>query len=286
MQSPADRRAPPEPAADADAIRRVREHEQQSLLDQLSDWLEIPMLVLALVWLGLFVVEIVWGLTPLLRTIGQVIWAIFAFDFLLELVIAPNKRRYLVGNWLKALALLAPALRLLRVVRVLRLARLAGATRGARLLRVVSSLNRGLRALRASMGRRRLGFVLVSTLLVLLAGAAGMLAFENEQPGGPAFPSYGVALWWTAMLMTTLGSDYWPQTPEGRILCLLLSVYGFAVFGYLTATLATFFIGQDAASEQSDIAGERAIDALREEIAALRAELREREAKPGHGPPA
>lgn len=33
------------------------------------------------------------------------------------------------------------------------------------------------------------------------------------------------------MLLTTMGSEYWPQTAEGRILCLLLSVYAFAVFG-------------------------------------------------------
>ncbi len=40
------------------------------------------------------------------------------------------------------------------------------------------------------------------------------------------------------MIMTTMGS--WPQTPEGRVLCLLLAVYAFAVFGYVTAMLAAF----------------------------------------------
>ncbi len=43
-----------------------------------------------------------------------------------------------------------------------------------------------------------------------------------------------------------MGSDYWPRTPEGRILCLLLALYAFAVFGYVTATLASYFIGRDA----------------------------------------
>jgi voltage-gated potassium channel len=27
---------------------------------------------------------------------------------------------------------------------------------------------------------------------------------------------YGNALWWTAMVMTTIGSDYFPKTAEGR----------------------------------------------------------------------
>ncbi len=29
-----------------------------------------------------------------------------------------------------------------------------------------------------------------------------------------------------------LGSEYWPQTVEGRVLCLLLAFYAFGVFGY------------------------------------------------------
>jgi hypothetical protein len=28
------------------------------------------------------------------------------------------------------------------------------------------------------------------------------------------------------MLLTTIGSDYWPRSPEGRILCLLLAIIG------------------------------------------------------------
>ena len=61
------------------------------------------------------------------------------------------------------------------------------------------------------------------TVLVALLGAAGMLTFEpaGEVEGG--FTSYTDALWWTAMLLTTMGSEFWPRTPEGRLLCLLLA---------------------------------------------------------------
>ena len=87
------------------------------------------------------------------------------------------------------------------------------------------------------------------------------------------FTSYGDALWWTGMLLTSLGSQYWPVSTEGRILCFLISLYGFAMFGYLTAAFASFFIGRDADSIQGDIAGTRDLEALRLEIAALRSEL-------------
>ncbi|NJN87287.1 MAG: two pore domain potassium channel family protein, partial [Leptolyngbyaceae cyanobacterium SL_7_1] len=149
------------------------------------------------------------------------------------------------------------------------------ATRGLQLLQVLSRTNRSMRSLTDAFKRRGFGYVVLLTTIVIFAGAAGMYAFEQETATTPGFDSYGTALWWTAMLMTTLGSDYFPQTAEGRILCFLLALYGFAVFGYITATLATFFIGQDAEDERAEIAGERSIKALREEIAALRSEIQQ-----------
>ncbi|MDY6984044.1 MAG: potassium channel family protein [Pseudomonadota bacterium] len=247
--------------------------ERASLLQLLQDWLEVPMLVLAFLWLGLFIVEIAWGLTPLLEIAGTIIWVLFIAEFGLGFVLAPRKLRYLRDNWLKGIALAAPAFRLLRIVRLLRIARAARLARGLRLLRLLSSLNRGMRALSTTMGRRGFGYVILLTLIVTLVSAAGMYAFENEAPDGRNFESYGDAVWWTAMIVTTLGSDYWPQTSAGRVLCFFLALYSFAVFGYVTATLATWFIDSDAANKDSELASASAIEDLRSEIAALRREL-------------
>jgi len=255
-----------------DVTRQVLNHERNEVLQKLEDWLETPMVVLGFVWLALLVVELAWELSPLLETIGTAIWIIFILDFALKLTLAPDKVAYLKSSWLTAIALVVPALRVFRIVRVVRLLRVARAARGLRLVRVVTSLNRGMKALGATMGRRGLGYVLALTTVVTLAGAAGMYAFEKDVPGG--LDSYGSALWWTAMLMTSMGSQFWPETPEGRVLCFLLSLYGFGVFGYVTATLATFFIGRDADDEGAEIAGARSIDALRADIAALREDLR------------
>jgi voltage-gated potassium channel len=77
------------------------------------------------------------------------------------------------------------------------------------------------------------------------------------------------------MMMTTMGSAYWPQSAEGRVLCIILALYAFAIFGYVTATLATYFVGRDAESDDAEIAGAKAIMELKAEIAALRAEIGE-----------
>ena len=255
-------------ATDAEVLKR----ERYELLQRLEGWLETPMLVLAFVWLVLLVVELIRGESLLFTFLGAAIWAIFILDFAVKLVLAPDKVDYLKGNWLTAISLLIPALRLFRVVRAFRLLSLARTGRGLRLVRVVSSLNRGMKALGASLGRRGFGYVIALTLLVTFAGAAGMYAFEAEAPGGPN--GYVESLWWTAMIMTTMGSQYWPQTAEGRVLCLFLALYAFGVFGYVTAALATFFVGRDADSIDAEVAGAKQLTALRDEVIALRDEIR------------
>ena len=245
--------------------------ERLEALSQLEDWLQTPMLVLSFVWLVLVLVELVWGTSQVLEIFGTVIWIVFILEFALRLALAPDKLGFVRRNWLTVIALLVPALRMFSALRALRLVR---GLRSLRLVRIVGTANRGMNALRATMSRRGLGYLLALTVLVALLGAGGMLAFESAAEVQGGFTGYGDALWWTAMLLTTMGSQYWPQTAEGRLLCFLLSLYGFAVFGYITASFASFFVGRDAASEEADVAGSRDIAALRDEIAALRAELR------------
>ena len=248
------------PTAPRDALTE----ERDTLLEQLSRLLDGPMTVLAFAWLVLVILELTVGLSPFLSTVNDVIWGLFVVQFALELSIAPRKVDYLRRHWLTAVSLLLPAL---RVVRLARVALTLRAARGARLLRVVSTVNRGMRTLGQLMGRRGLGYVVALTAIVCALGAAGIYAFERDVAAG-AIPSYGVALWWTAMTLTTMGADYFPRTAEGRLLGLLLAIYGFAVFGYVTASIASLFIARDESHAGAEASGPQ-VDALRAEVAAL-----------------
>ncbi len=248
------------------------DRERSEVLQQLEDWLETPMLVLGFAWLGLFIVELVWGLNPLLEAIAAIIWIAFIVDFGIKFLLAPRRISYLQHNWLTAFSLFIPALRIFRIVRVMQSLQSVHAVRGLQLLRVMTRTNKGMRVLGASIGRRGFGYVVGLTIIVTLIGAAGIYAFERELPDG-TITDYGTALWWTAMVMTTIGSDYFPKTAEGRVLCFFLALYAFAISGYVTATLATFFVGQDAENNEAELAGVKSIKALQAEITALRTEI-------------
>ncbi|MDQ3366048.1 MAG: ion transporter [Myxococcota bacterium] len=223
--------------------------ERQQLLVRLEAWLERPMLVLGVIWLALLIIELTMELPTVLAHVATGIWMIFIADFAIRIALSNDRWGYLRHNWLTVISLLVPALRVFRVARFVRVLRASRAIRGVRATRLITTFGRARRSIHALLARRHaVGYVASLTVAATLLGAAGMLAFEREGAAAAGFDGYPHALWWTAMLLTTMGSDVWPVTTEGRALCLLLSIYGFAVFGYLTATIASWLVGKDRAT--------------------------------------
>ena len=249
------------------------DRQRWRLLLNVVHLLEPLMAALGIVWMLLLIIDATRGLPQALKLVNDGIWALFVVDFLAEFTLAPKKLLYLRRHWLAAVALAVPPVRVARLAILFRAGRVV---RGVRLVKTIASINRGMVALRSTLRRRGTAYVAILTLLVTLVGAAAMYSFENGVSDPNGIHTYATALWWTAMLMTTMGSAYWPATMAGRILCVLLALYAFAVFGYLTATLATFFIDRDAARDDAAVAGQRSIDRLTQEISALRAAVEAR----------
>lgn len=254
-----------------EVTQQTRRRKRLLRLDYFAHVLEFPMVLLAIGWIVLLVIELVHGLNPFLTGVGTAIWVIFVLDFLLRISIAPDKIAFLKRNWLTLASLLVPALRAFRIARLVMLLRASRTVRGLRLLKVVSSANRGLRAAAMSTSRQGAPYVLVATLMVVFIGAAGMYAFEARNVVTDGFSNYTEALWWTAMLVTSIGSQYWPQTLEGRVLTLLLSLYGLGVLGYITAFLASVLVGRSD-RQNEDSANLRQIQA---DLAEIKAALKD-----------
>ncbi len=263
-------------------LKLAEQSERWQTLRWLDRMLAGPLAMLAFVWLGLLVLEFVVGTDARLDALIYLIWAVFVLEVAIELVIAPDRAAYLRGNWLKVAALLLPALRALRALTALRFLRAAGAVRSATLLRLLTSFNRGMGALSRTLDRTRFVYVVALTLLVVVVGSTGLLFFEAAAgaPDGAGIVNYGEALWWTAMTMTTIGTETSPVTPEGRIVGWLLSAYAIGVFGYVTATIASHFLGLGRELPFGDAHERRLaeeVQAMRQEIARLTVRLEGRQ---------
>jgi voltage-gated potassium channel len=253
-----------------DKIDQQVKSERYKLLKRVEAILEPVLIFLGFIWLLLIVIDLVRGLPYYLVWISTIIWVIFILDFILKVIIAPQKWIFIKKSWLTILSLIVPALRIFRLASTFNLLRTVRFARGTRLIKVLGSANRGMRSLAATMERRAFGYVVLLSVIVILIGAAGMFFFEAKH----GLDSYAESIWWTAMIITTMGSDIWPQTPEGRILCFILAIYGFAVFGYFTATLATFFIGRDAEDKNTEVAGSSDIKQLNQDLKVLMLEIK------------
>jgi hypothetical protein len=88
---------------------------------------ELTMGALALIWVavGFLIDELGGGVRTDLEMVETVLTAVFVAEFVSRLVTAHDRRQYVQGHWIDALALVPPvrSLRALRLLRLLRLVR-------------------------------------------------------------------------------------------------------------------------------------------------------------------
>lgn len=247
---------------------------------------DVVLAVLAVASVGLLIVEFArettdeW--TRRVVTVQTIIWAIFLATFLVELSLAPSKRRYLRKNWLVAVSVAIPALRVFRVAQAVRVLRGARALRGLNAARSLTVLNRAVRAVGRYLSENRFGYLTVLAVVVTLTSAAAVYYLEQGHPDAN-ITTFGEALWWAATILTTVNSPLEPVTYEARVLALMLRIFGLAVIGYITATLAVFMLGGAGKKEQDRLQGEE-LRALREQVERLNAILdRDDQVGRGHG---
>ena len=232
--------------------------------------IELPMIFLSFIWFCILILELVNGPSFVLSGLGTSIWVLFILYFAMRLATVANKINLLKQNWLFVLAILVTSLRFSPFLQSFPLIRVLTATFGIQMIWIFASAFVGMRILRRKIGHRGSGYVLALTFVVLFAGAAGMLHFEGGVKDPEGIHTYWRALWWTAMQLTNMGSGYVIRTTGGRIICLGISIYAVVIFGYITALLASFLIDREIKEPKAEIAYQKSVHVLKEEIIQLR----------------
>lgn len=236
--------------------RTVRSEERLRQIERLT---EFPLFVLALAMIPLLLIPAVTEVSPAVEQAflagDWFIWAVFATDFGVKLVVAPQPLQYARQHWLEALVVVLPFLRPLRALRILRLGRLAAAV----------GLN--LQLTQSLLDKRGTRFILAAVVGTAVGGATlGFLAERGAE--GANIDTFGDALWWAVSTMTTVGyGDRYPVTAFGRGVAATLMFFGIAALSALTATIAAHLVADHEDVQLADVLSE--VRALREEVARL-----------------
>jgi voltage-gated potassium channel len=174
-----------------------------------------------------------------------VIWALFAVDYGVRLGLAPDRLRFVRTHLFDLAVVVLPFLRPLRALRALRG---LGELRALRLLqasRLAAFVGTGIGHAHAIIRRRGLHYVVGLVIAIMLAAAGLEVAFEAHAKGSNIH-TYGDALWWAAVTVTSVGyGDQYPVTVAGRAVAVVLMITGIALFGVVAASIASYFVEQD-----------------------------------------
>jgi voltage-gated potassium channel len=246
---------------------------REELRERLDRYLDVPLALASLALVLLAVIELTGEVSGpwegRLATLGWVLWGLFFVEFAAKFALAPVKRHYLREHWLDALIVLLPFLKILRLAQVLR------ASRALPTFRLLVFGGRGSQSTLALLKRRRLGQLAIISAMVMLVGAALGFLLEAGTPGSP-IEDFGDALWWSAALVTTIGSELYPVTAAGRILGFVLMIYAIGIFTYFIGSVASVLVAFDASrtQKQGDKGG---VELSEDEVEALRSILKKAE---------
>ena len=180
------------------------------------------------------------------------VWALFGLDYLVRLVLAPNRSRWFLHH-LPDLAVIA--LPILRPLRLLRLVTLVGIMQRS--------------AGTALRGRITL-YTVGSAALLIFTSALASLDAERHEPGS-SIRTFGQALWWALTTITTIGyGDTTPVSTEGRCIAALLMIGGVALIGVVTATLASWIVSLvEEENAEQEAATQAQVAALQQQVSEL-----------------
>lgn len=174
-------------------------------------------------------------LNDALQGIQLFVWAAFAVDYVTRVILVANRWDYVRHHRADLLMVLVPMLRMLRVVLLLR------------------------KSLRSVSTERITGSLLTIVAAVVVGAAVLEWNIERQQPDAN-IQTFGEALWWAVVTTTTVGyGDFFPTSPQGRIVGAALMIVGIGLIGTVSASIASWFVARKPEADPGTD-GERARD--------------------------
>lgn len=180
--------------------------------------------------------------------IDDIILIIFIADYCIRFYLAENKFKFFKCNIIDLISILPfnSAFQGAKILRLSKLLRFTKLFKFLKLLRSVALLLKFRKHIDKFLKTNNFHYVVWITLFTLFIGTLGIHFTEGI--------SYGNALWWSFVTITTVGyGDISPTTPSGRILASFLMLVGIGFLSMLTGTISTFFLQRKSTSYKNDV---------------------------------
>jgi voltage-gated potassium channel len=212
---------------------------------------DAPLLILAVGSLPLLLLELARSELPrsdrlFLDVVNVVVLIAFAVDYLVELVLARPRSKFVRGEWTSLLIVVAqalalvPALTSFGVLRILRAGRVWRTV--AVVFRVVAVAGAAAREGRSILRQHAASFALGLAGMTWLTSAVAFTLVEDVGEDG-RLHSFFDGIWWASTTITTVGyGDVFPVTTAGRLIGMVTMGVGISAFAVVTAKVAEFLV--------------------------------------------
>lgn len=187
-----------------------------------------------------------------LNFLQLILWALFAADYCIRLYLAPRRLYFITHNLMNLAIVLLPAWRIVSFLAMIHL-----------------TTNRQYKRL-SELAVKLFGYTAIFIIMFALA----IYSVESSAPGA-MIRDLPTAYWWTFTTLATVGyGDVYPVTGIGRVIAVVVMLYGVGLVAVATGALASWIIEKIGGMEEHEYPATKAdVDDLRLEIAELRALL-------------
>lgn len=187
-----------------------------------------------------------------LNIIQMILWGLFAADYCVRLYLAPRRLYFITHNLMNLAIVLLPAWRIVSFLAMMHL-----------------TTNRQYKRL-SELGMKLFGY----TAIFIIMFALSIYSVESSEPGA-MIRDLPTAYWWMFTTLATVGyGDVYPVTGIGRVIAVIVMLYGGGLVAVATGALASWIIEKFGGREEQEYPATKAdVDDLRQEISELRALL-------------
>ena len=215
---------------------------RHDLVNRIEQITRYPLAVLGVAWLVI-------GITVLTNDVNGssstflvgalfALWAILLVEYLVRLVVTPDRGGYVRRRWVEPATVVVPPFQGWHFVGIEKTGLL---------------FHEGALRLTSILKHHGLFRVLIAAAATLFIGAWLVLLFE-ENAKGSNIHDYPDALWWAIVTVTTVGyGDRFPVSAGGRAVAVVLMLVGIGLIGVLTATVASVFIKEHTDATKDEL---------------------------------